>query len=38
VTAAQSQYELARANGKVDVSGTGLYTHAGRHQRPLIFR
>lgn len=28
VTAAQSQYELARANGKVDVSGTGLYTHA----------
>jgi outer membrane protein, heavy metal efflux system len=28
VTAAQSQYELARANGKVDVTGTGLYTHA----------
>jgi len=28
VAAAQSQYELARANGKVDVSGTGLYTHA----------
>jgi len=29
VTASQSQYELARANGKRDVNATALYTHVG---------
>jgi outer membrane protein, heavy metal efflux system len=29
ITASQSQYELARANGKRDVSATANYTHVG---------
>ena len=37
VTAAKSQYELAKANGKADITGTARLHHE-RRQRGLFFR
>ena len=38
VTAAKSQYELAKANGKVDITGTADYDHVSADKRGFFFR